>query len=102
MKTVFRGADVISPFESGIKDVLVEDGCITAVEEHIPISEGMKLIDASGMILTPGFVDIHVHGGSGAAYRRDPCMMSSRWQMRMPITARRRYCQLFIPCLGRT
>ena len=67
MKTVFRGADVISPFESGIKDVLVEDGCITAVEEHIPISEGMKLIDASGMILTPGFVDIHVHGGGGCS-----------------------------------
>lgn len=41
-------------------DILIEDGCIEAVAPHINASEAER-IDASGMIVLPGFVDTHRH-----------------------------------------
>ncbi|MBQ5777552.1 MAG: amidohydrolase family protein [Oscillospiraceae bacterium] len=67
MKTIFRGAEIISPFELHNKDVLVDGGKITEIREHIPDIEGARVIDATGMYLTPGFIDLHVHGGGGCS-----------------------------------
>lgn len=73
MKTIFRGAEIISPFELHKRDVLVDGGRIAGVEEHIPDIEGARVIDATGMYLTPGFIDLHVHGGGGcSAYSGSP------------------------------
>jgi len=45
--------------------VLVSNGKITAVSEHdIEIPEAIAL-DAGGKYVSPGFIDIHVHGGGG-------------------------------------
>jgi dihydroorotase len=45
-----------------VRDLLIEDGRITAVDAHLNIgSEKGEIIDATGLIVTPGFVDIHVH-----------------------------------------
>lgn len=30
-----------------------------------PLTEGAQVVDAGGAIVTPGFVDVHVHGGGG-------------------------------------
>jgi dihydroorotase len=38
----------------------VIDGGIAAVEKNIMISEA-GIVDLSGMILTPGLIDLHVH-----------------------------------------
>ncbi len=49
--------------------VLVEDGKIVRVSESVDASErAMVTIDAGGKYLSPGFVDIHVHGGGGADF----------------------------------
>lgn len=46
--------------------VSVEDGIITGVyETPRPALPGETVIDASGLYVSPGFVDIHVHGGGG-------------------------------------
>ncbi|MFG0265217.1 MAG: amidohydrolase family protein [Rhodopirellula sp. JB055] len=47
-------------------DVLVEDGRIVAVEEHIavPIGEDCTIIDASGKHITPGLIDCHSHAAT--------------------------------------
>jgi len=51
--------------ESGF--VLIEKGKIVAVGPEAALGplEGAQIIDARGMIITPGFLDIHVHGSMG-------------------------------------
>jgi dihydroorotase len=41
-------------------DVLIDHGKIVAVEPSIP-ADGAKVIDASGTLIAPGFVDLHTH-----------------------------------------
>ena len=42
-------------------DVLIEDGAIADVQPSIPVRDGTKTLDASGLLVAPGFVDLHVH-----------------------------------------
>jgi cytosine/adenosine deaminase-related metal-dependent hydrolase len=41
-------------------DVLIEDGAIAAVEEHLEV-EDAEILDVSGHVVMPGFVDTHRH-----------------------------------------
>lgn len=41
------------------KDVLIEDGLIVKVEDNIAID--CPTIDCEGLVLAPGFIDMHVH-----------------------------------------
>jgi len=59
---------IITPFhviEDGV--VLVEDGKISDVrsKEKVKIPRNADIIDASGKIVVPGFIDIHTNGGGG-------------------------------------
>lgn len=45
--------------------VLVNQGKIIAVEEHDVDYPDAISIDAKGQYISPGFIDIHVHGGGG-------------------------------------
>ena len=58
----------------GVRDVAIKDGRIAAVDANIPASQATKTIDAAGLYVTPGLVDIHVHGypGEGTAYAGGP------------------------------
>ena len=65
---VIENGMVITPsktIERGI--VAFEDGKITAVgqKNRVKVPKSAKAIDASGKIVAPGFVDIHIHGGKG-------------------------------------
>ena len=60
-------ATVITPCRI-IKDasVLIEDGSIASVSSGKPAGcSGWEEIDAQGWYLSPGFIDIHTHGGGG-------------------------------------
>jgi dihydroorotase len=48
-------------------DVAVAADKIAAVAKDIPAADAKKLVDASGLVVTPGLVDIHVHIGHGGA-----------------------------------
>ena len=67
MRFTLRGArliDASTDLASG--EVTVDDGALASVTEGV--SEGqtdVTTIDASGMIITPGFLDVHTHGGGG-------------------------------------
>jgi N-acetylglucosamine-6-phosphate deacetylase len=66
MRTVVRGGKVITPLEVFEQaDVLIEAGKIVAVGPGLACREKCEVIDASGRIVAPGFVDIHVHGSAG-------------------------------------
>jgi len=45
--------------------IIVTDGKITSVSEGNINVEGAEEIDAQGRYISPGFIDIHVHGGGG-------------------------------------
>ena len=45
----------------GVSDVLIEDGKITAISGNIQEIGGMTVLDASGLVVAPGLVDMHVH-----------------------------------------
>ena len=45
--------------------VLVKDGLIAEVAEHDMEIPDATVIDAGGRYISPGFIDIHVHGGGG-------------------------------------
>ena len=60
---LIQGGRVIDP-EQGIDgpaDVLLEGGTVSAVGSNLAAVEGAKVLDASGRIVCPGFVDVHCH-----------------------------------------
>ncbi|WP_432405064.1 dihydroorotase [Wukongibacter sp. M2B1] len=62
MELLIKGGTIIDP-KTGLNekmDVLVKDNIIAAIEKDIS-SDGRRVIDATGMVVTPGFIDIHVH-----------------------------------------
>ena len=46
---------------SAVRDVAVKDGKIAAVAAAIDPARALKTVDASGLYVTPGLTDIHVH-----------------------------------------
>jgi len=61
-RLLIRAGHVIDPANNIDRpaDVLIEDGRIAAVGEHLS-APGAEMIDAHGAIVAPGFLDIHVH-----------------------------------------
>ena len=59
---MIKNGRVVDPSSGTDKrlDVLIEKGKITQIKPKISAS-GAKLIDASGLIVAPGFIDMHVH-----------------------------------------
>ena len=66
---LLKGGHVIDPANKvdAVMDVAVVKDKIAAVEKDIPASQAGKVVDASGLYVTPGLVDIHVHIGHGGA-----------------------------------
>jgi len=58
-----RGGRLIDPRNGidGLRDVAIKEGKIARVAEGIPASEARHVVDATGLIVTPGLIDIHAH-----------------------------------------
>ena len=71
--TGIRGAKILDPVSGTEKraDVLIENGRIAAVGE-LDESRCGRIVDASGLTLAPGLVDVHVHfRDPGLTYKED-------------------------------
>ncbi len=64
---LLKGGHVIDPANEidKVMDVAISAGKIAAVAENLPSSEAGKVVDVSGLYVTPGLIDIHVHVGRG-------------------------------------
>ena len=62
MKLLIKNGRVIDPKTNldQITDVLIENGKVKEIASSIN-ETGCKVVDATGKIVAPGFVDIHVH-----------------------------------------
>lgn len=62
MKILFQGGRICDPASAAdrIADVLIIDGKIAAVEGRVAASDA-RVIDARGLVVVPGLIDIHVH-----------------------------------------
>src|SRR6266568_3007327 len=66
---LLKGGHVIDPANhlDAVMDVAVLKDKIAAVEKDIPASQAGKVVNASGLYVTPGLIDIHFHIGHGGA-----------------------------------
>lgn len=60
---LLAGGRVIDPSAGmdEVRDVLVRDGRIEAVARGVAGPEGIPRIDAQGLVVAPGLIDVHVH-----------------------------------------
>jgi len=76
---VFRNAHLVdgSGAPGRVADVAVDGSVITAVEPGGSLGAGTRTIDADGLLLTPGFVDMHTHYDAQVTW--DPFVTPSGW-----------------------
>ncbi len=46
-------------------NISIEDGVIKSIKEHVAENAGDTIIDVDGRLVTPGFIDLHIHGAGG-------------------------------------
>lgn len=63
--TVFKNAKIVYPDRIRDGIVVTDNGKITGIHKRFDAAYGADVIDCKGNYLSPGFVDIHVHGGGG-------------------------------------
>jgi dihydroorotase len=75
---------------SAVLDVAIRDGKIAAVEPHIDPAKALKTVDAKGLYVTPGLIDIHVHvyasTGEHGSYAGDNSVFPDGFTLRNGVT----------------
>jgi len=68
---LIKNGRIIDPHNGidAVRDVGIKDHKIAAVDRHIPATHSLKVINARGMLVTPGLVDIHTHVYAGTGVR---------------------------------
>ena len=71
VNVLLRGGRVVDPGgeTDDVRDVHVVHGRIAAVGATLPVPEGADVIDVAGLVVGPGFIDLHSHVHSIAGQR---------------------------------
>jgi dihydroorotase len=72
---LIKGGTVIDPSQglNGERDIALADGKVASIAESISESEAIEVFDATGLIVAPGLLDLHVHVFQGVShYGVDP------------------------------
>lgn len=89
---LLRGGHVVDPKNriSAVRDVAMRNGLVAAVEEHTDPSTSLKTVDVTGLYVTPGLVDIHVHvyasTGERNSYAGDNSVFPDGFTFRVGVT----------------
>jgi len=69
---LIKGGHVIDPKNNinEVMDVAIQDGKIAAVAKNIDPKQGIQIVHAAGMYVTPGLIDIHGHNFFGTEQDR--------------------------------
>src|SRR5215203_718770 len=64
-RVVLRGGRVLDPSQrlDGVGDVVISEGKIESFERAAgaPYSDDVRVIDCAGLVVSPGFIDVHCH-----------------------------------------
>jgi dihydroorotase len=62
VKLLIKSGRIIDPAQGRDEttDILIADGSVSSIGNGLPES-GAEIVDAAGMIVCPGFIDLHVH-----------------------------------------
>jgi len=79
MKLLIKNGRVVDPISGtdDTLDVLISDGKISAVEARIQ-EPGVPIIDASRLVVAPGFIDMHVHVREPGQEKKEDISSASR------------------------
>lgn len=69
--TVVAGGNIVTPGGVHRADVVIENGYIIAVGEH-DTSRAGTVIDATGLLVLPGLIDLQINGGFGHDFTTNP------------------------------
>ena len=61
----FKNVQLVLEQEIKQGELLAENGKILSVGERLSAPQDAMVIDGAGQYLSPGFIDLHVHGGGG-------------------------------------
>ena len=63
MSLLLRGGRVIDPANNvdAVQDILIAHGKIERLGHGLTAPAGVEVVDASGKVVCPGFIDMHVH-----------------------------------------
>ena len=69
MKTIITNGTIITGGETFAGNVVLDGGLVEYVGSEMPqVTEDVKVIDAKGCYVAPGFIDMHTHGAGGADF----------------------------------
>src|SRR5215510_6463239 len=75
---------------SAVRDVAILDGKVAAVAERIDPAQAFKVVDVSGLYVTPGLIDLHVHVYTGTgeknSYAGDNSVYPDGFTLRVGVT----------------
>ena len=76
---------------SAVRDIAIQGGKIAAVAPHLDPKDALKTVNASGLYVTPGLVDIHVHVYTGTgernSYAGDNSLPPDGFMLRVGVTS---------------
>ena len=60
---LIKGGRVVDPSQGidGQYDILIENGRVVKIEKNISETEATEVLDVDGLIVSPGFIDLHSH-----------------------------------------
>lgn len=61
MTLLIKSGTLVTAAETFQSDILVEGETIAAIGQNLPVPESAEVIDAAGMLVLPGGVDVHTH-----------------------------------------
>jgi dihydroorotase len=89
---LLRGGHVVDSRNgvSAVRDVAIAAGKVAAVEPRIDPADAFKIVDVSGLYVTPGLIDIHTHvfAGTGekGSYAGDNSVYPDGFTLRVGVT----------------
>jgi N-acyl-D-amino-acid deacylase len=77
--TVLRGGLVVDGTGTPgvVADLVLAEGRITAVGPDLPVPDGAEVVDCTGLVVAPGFIDPHTHYDAQVLW--DPELTPSSW-----------------------
>ena len=67
---LIKGGTLIDPAQNihANKDVAFSNGVVAAIDDNLSNADALEVLDASGCLVTPGMIDLHVHVFYGVSH----------------------------------